>query len=321
MPNPTEFLVRHGYAVVFLTVFAEQLGLPVPAVPVLLAAGALAGLGRLSLVEALALATAASLIGDAVWFYLGRSRGASLLTFLCRISLEPDSCISTTRTAYLRYGPRSLLFAKFIPGLSTVAPPMAGMFRLRLWKFLALDSVGSLLWASFYMGLGWVFRTELEWIGAALQQLGIGLVVLALGGLCVYLGFKYIQRRRVYRALRVARIGPTELKQMLDSGETLTLIDLRNAIERLEGTIPGSIHLAGNDVDEHFARRASGRVVLYCSCPDEFSSAKAAIGIQRLGFDQVHPLEGGFEGWRDLGFPVEAVTDVSSSAVSPATPA
>ncbi|MCU1273505.1 MAG: Rhodanese domain protein [Bryobacterales bacterium] len=305
MPHPTEFLLRYGYVVLFLAVLTEQLGLPVPSAPFLLAAGALAGLGHLSLAEALALAVAASLIGDSIWFYLGKSRGASLLAFLCRISLEPDSCISSTRTAYLRYGPSSLLFAKFIPGLSTIAPPMAGMFKLKLWKFMVLDSIGTLVWAGGFAAVGWLFRNQLEFLGASLQQFGVGLGFLAALGLAAYIGTLYIKRQRVYRALRVARITPIELKQRMDSGESLIIVDLRNAVERQEGTIPGSIQLTDGNLDSHLVAIADAGVVLYCSCPDEFSSAKAAVRLKRLGIERVHPLEGGFALWHDLGFPVE----------------
>ncbi|MCX6603668.1 MAG: DedA family protein, partial [Acidobacteria bacterium] len=155
MNNTLEFLVRHGYALLFAAVLAEQLGLPVPAVPLLLAAGALAGLGRLELAPVLGLALLACLIGDVVWFYLGRQKGTAILRTLCKISLEPDSCVRYTEASYKKYGLATLVVAKFVPGLSVVAPPMAGLFRMSIGRFLALDGLGSALWAGLYILLGW----------------------------------------------------------------------------------------------------------------------------------------------------------------------
>jgi membrane protein DedA with SNARE-associated domain/rhodanese-related sulfurtransferase len=305
MTHPMEFLLQHGYMVLFLVVLAEQFGLPVPATPFLLAAGALVGLHRFNLGKALSLAAIASLISDCIWFYMGKRRGSSILGFLCRISLEPDSCVAKTQSVYSRFGPKSLLFAKFVPGLTTIAPPMAGMFRLPLWKFMALDSGGALLWAGSYGAVGWMFRGQLEILAASLGRFGAGLGGILASGLAFYMGAKYLQRRRIYRALRIARIAPSELKARMDAGEHLTIVDLRSAIERQEGRIPGSFQLTDKDLDSQLASMAGTEIILYCSCPNEFTSARAAMRLKQQGITRVHPLEGGFPLWRDLGFPVE----------------
>jgi membrane protein DedA with SNARE-associated domain/rhodanese-related sulfurtransferase len=297
--NTLEFLVRHGYTLLFAAVLAEQLGLPVPAVPLLLAAGALAGLGRLELAPVLGLALLACLIGDVVWFYLGRQKGTAILRTLCKISLEPDSCVRYTEASYKKYGLATLVVAKFVPGLSVVAPPMAGLFRMSIGRFLALDGLGSALWAGLYILLGWLFDSQLEYVAEQLNQMGFGLGVLLVVGLTGYLGFKYAQRRKVFKALRMARIMPEELKRMMDAGEPLVVVDLRNALEREEGWIPGSVLLA--DIAQH----EGAEVVLYCSCPDEVSSVRAALRLKRDGVGRVRPLEGGFPDWRELGYPVE----------------
>ncbi len=305
MPSAMEFLVRHGYVVLFLAVLAEQIGLPVPSVPFLVAAGALAGLHALNLPEAVALAVAATLMSDTVWFCLGKSRGGSILQLLCRLSLEPDSCVSKTRSIYLRYGPRSILVAKFVPGLNTLAAPMAGLFKLALWKFLTLDSAAALLWAGSYTGLGWMFRGQLEMLEAFLERFGVWMGIAVAVGPALYVALTYWQRQRIYRALRVARIAPEELKERMNGGAPVTIVDLRNAIDRLEGSIPGSIHLTDDNLDSLLAPGSHAEIVLYCSCPDEFASARAALRLKRLGASRVRPLEGGFPLWRDLGFPVE----------------
>jgi membrane protein DedA with SNARE-associated domain/rhodanese-related sulfurtransferase len=314
MNETVEFLLKHGYIVLFAAVLAEQSGLPLPSAPFLLAAGALAGLGRLNIVEALVLAISASLLGDSLWFYLGRSRGSSILRFLCKIALEPDSCVRQTGAAYSRYGADSLLFAKFVPGLSTVAPPMAGMYKLSPWKFALRDSTGALLWAGSYLTVGWWFRTQLEVLAFYLDRLGSGLGITVVSLLLLYIAYKYIQRRRIYRSLRIARITPHELKQRMESGESLSIVDLRNAIERSEGRIPGSIEisprvLTEDQVDSIVAPLVGTEIILYCTCPNEVTSARVALQLKRHGIVHVRPLEGGFPLWRKLGFPVEAVAE------------
>ena len=305
MPSVMELLIKHGYMVLFVTVLAEQIGLPLPAAPFLVASGALAGIGKLNLVDIVALAAAASLVSDSLWFYLGKRRGDSIFQLLFRVSLEPDACISKTQSLYSHYGPRSLLVSKFLPGLNEIAPLTAGVFKLAPWKFAILDSTASLLWAGAYIGLGWMFRGQIEILGALLERVGVWTGIVVLAGLVVYVAMQYLQRQRIYRALRSARITPQELKKRVDAGETLTIVDLRDAAERREGSIPKSIELTDNIPDSLLALGAQTEVVLYCSCPSEFASARAALQLKRLGIALVRPLEGGFPLWRDLGFPVD----------------
>src|SRR2546427_713117 len=163
MMNETlQFLYRHGYSVVFVWVFAEQLGLPVPSVPLLLAAGALSGSGRMNLLAALVLAISAALLSDSIWFQLGRRKGVKILQFLCRISLEPDSCVRRTEGVFEKHGAKSLLIAKFVPGLNTAAPPLAGVFQMSRTRFLLFDALGAALWVGAFLGLGYVFANEIE---------------------------------------------------------------------------------------------------------------------------------------------------------------
>src|SRR5436309_2109889 len=176
MTDHAEFLLRYGYLLLFGSVFIEQMGAPIPAAPILLAAGALAGLGRFRLGLVLALSTAATLLADLIWYELGRRKGMRVLQLLCRISLEPDSCVRRTEDAFARHGARSLLVAKFLPGLSTVAPPLAGAFQMRLARFLSFDSAGAALWIATFVGLGYAFSAQHEQHVARSGRLGAGLL-------------------------------------------------------------------------------------------------------------------------------------------------
>jgi membrane protein DedA with SNARE-associated domain/rhodanese-related sulfurtransferase len=315
MNHAMEFLIKHGYVVIFVAVFIEQIGLPIPSGPVLLAAGALVGFQRLSLVPVLALAIAASLICDSLWFCLGRLRGNSVLTFVCRVSIEPDTCVSKTHSAYVRYGPESLILSKFLPWIGTLGPPMAGMFNLAIWKFLLLDAVGALVWAGAYIAGGWVFRRQLEDLAAALSRFGVWLGVALGAALVAYVGSKVVRRRRLYHALRTHRITPLDLKRRMDAGEPLIVVDLRADFERGDGCIPGALAVAYDDLDSLLPKIGKSEVVFYCSCPNEITAVRAALRLKRHGLTRIHALLGGFSGWRDLGFPV----DISQSRAAAAS--
>jgi membrane protein DedA with SNARE-associated domain len=268
MDLSVDFVIRHGYAVVFGWVFVEQIGLPIPAVPILLAAGALAGAGRLDLSTVLVLAVLASVVSDTVWYAIGRLRGGAVLGLLCRISLEPDSCVRRTEEAFGHQGARSLLLAKFVPGLSTAAPPLAGIIRMPVPRFLVFTTAGGLLWAGVFVGLGYVFSEHLERIAAEAARLGTWLVALLVAALGVYVGGKYVTRQRFLRRLRIARIEPDELKARLDAGEAITLVDLRHSVdfEAEPSIIPGALHLTTAELEARHGEIPRDReIVLYCT--------------------------------------------------------
>ena len=268
MQETLEFVLRHGYAILFLGVFAEQIGLPVPAVPVLLAMGALAGTDRIQILPALLLALSACMVADLFWYWLGSQRGASILKLLCRISLEPDSCVRNTENVFQRWGARVLLVAKFVPGLSTAAPPLAGMFQMKLWRFLVFDGGGALLWIVAYSGAGYVFRTELEDLARLAAGMGAWLIAVLGSLLALYIAFKYVQRRRFFRELRIARVTPEELLRMLNENENVAIVDLRNRLE-LAGSaakIPGALHFELSELEARAGEIPRDRdVILYCT--------------------------------------------------------
>lgn len=265
MHETVQFLLRHGYSVVFLTVLAEQFGLPFPAAPVLLAAGALAANGNIALLSALLFAVAASLIGDVFWFGLGRLRGRSILSFLCRVALEPDSCVRRTEHTFSEHRIRALLFAKFVPGVSTVTPPLAALMGMSLWRFLIYDGAGAALWAGAYLALGFIFSTQLERLALYAFRTSASLVAMVAGGIVIYLAIKYRQRRKFYSELRMARIAPEELNGMLAAGEPVIIVDLREPVFWEDGHIPGALLTRHTDLDRLPELAGDRELVLYCS--------------------------------------------------------
>ena len=265
LEQAADFLIRHGYAVLFGWVLLEQMGLPIPAAPLLIAAGALARAGKMNLTFALALALIAVILADLFWYSLGRYRGGRILKLLCRISLEPDSCVRRTENLFVRHGVHSLLVAKFVPGLNTAAPSLAGIFRMPVRRFMIFDSLGALLWVVSVTSLGLIFSDQLEQI--ALRWSGWLVAVLA-GSLAAYVLGKFIQRRRFIRRLRIARITPKELMDKLRAGETISIVDLRQPmdIEAFPQMIPGALRIAMEEIEERHAEIPRDRdVVLYCS--------------------------------------------------------
>lgn len=263
-----DFLLRHGYVVLLGWVFAEQIGLPVPTVPLLLASGALAGAGRLSFFASLFFCVTAALAADTIWFQLGRLKGIKILQLLCRISLEPDSCVRRTEGIFSKQGARSLLFAKFVPGLGTVAPPLAGIFHMRRRRFLLFDSLGSLLWAGGYLSLGYVFSGEIERIAGRASALGGNLLILLIASFAAYIAYKFIARQRFLRELRIARVTVDELKKKIDAGEELVIVDLRHSMdfESDPETIPGAFRMDAKDLEEKSDPLPRDReVILYCT--------------------------------------------------------
>jgi membrane protein DedA with SNARE-associated domain len=268
MENPLQFLIHHGYVVLFVWVVLEQAGLPIPSVPVLLAAGALAGAGQMHLALILGIGVVASLVSDIGWYAAGRRRGARILRLLCRISLEPDSCVRQTQELFARRGAVSLLAAKFIPGLSTVAPPLAGISRMRLGRFIVFDSLGALLWVGVFVVLGLLFSEQLEGLAALLATMGAWLVAVLAGGLGAYLTWKFLARSLFLRRVRQARITPVELKRKLATGEAVTIVDLRHPLE-VEADplgIPGAVRVSTQDLDAGRLPIPQDReIILYCS--------------------------------------------------------
>jgi len=318
MNDLDEFLIRHGPAVLFAMVFVEQTGLPLPSAPWLLAGGALIGIGKMNWLAALAAAATGSLLADMIWFYIGRYYGNRVLNLLCRISLEPDTCVRRTQAIFARNGLRGIVIAKFIPGLSTLAPPMAGSAGMRATRFFIYDGLGSLIYCGCFIVIGALFSHQLEQVLKALGSLGLGALGVVAGLFALYIGYKYFQRQRLLRELRMARITVDELHQRQTAGENPIILDLRSraALEEEPLVIRGARYVIMEDVKSWQSEIPPDReVVLYCSCPNEVSSARVALQLRRNGIVRVRPLQGGFDAWRERNYPLEPHGQVSAAGL------
>ena len=308
MNQVLEFLLRHGYSLLFAWVLAEQAGLPLPSAPVLLAAGALAGRGRMYLPVAVAMPLLAAMICDTLWYILGRRRGAGILRLICRISLEPDSCVRRTQLSFERRGAWALVIGKFVPGLSAMTAPLAGISRMPWRRFALFDALGSLLWSCAYIATGLLFSSKLERALASLRFLGGGLMALLLAALGGYIVWKWQNRRRFLRKLRIARITPEELKRRMDAREDVIVVDLRHSLEydAEPQTIYGAVHMDPADLEEAIEVIPRDReIVLFCSCPNEATAAQMALRLRSRGITRIRPLAEGLDGWRKRGFPMQ----------------
>jgi membrane protein DedA with SNARE-associated domain len=266
MTHVLAFVERHGYPLLFAWVLAEQSALPLPSAPLLVAAGALIRDGRMDPGLSIAVCLIAALIADGIWFQIGRHGGRRVLRFLCKVSLEPDSCVRQTENAFLKYGLKALLVSKFIPGLNTVAAPLAGHSTVPYRRFALYDAAGTLLWCGSYFALGFLFRSQLEAAVAWAARLGTNLL-LVLAVLCaLWIGWKYAQRRRFLKRLEMARITPAELRALLDAGEDLFIVDLRSGVADAMELIPGAVRISPDDLFAQAGQIPRDReIILFCS--------------------------------------------------------
>lgn len=315
MLTATSFFIRHAYWIVFLWVLVEQLGFPVPSTPILLTAGTLTSTGHLDLSLVLVAALGGSLLSDSLWYWLGKRYGGLMVRLLCRLSFESTVCVRKTEEYFAKRGPASLLIAKFIPGLGTVAAPIAGQTDMPFRLFLLYDAAGILLWTLTVTLAGKFFGdvlrqhpNALEWVGHS----ALVLVVLLFAGLLLW---RVMQQRMFLREMRMARIFPDELKAQMDRGDEVFIVDLRHPLDYLPDprTLPGALLLSPEKLKQELTLIPKNReVVLFCTCPSEAISAKAALELRKAGVTQVRPLYGGYDEWKKRGYPlVDIVHDVA----------
>ena len=268
MQEMTSLLAQYGLVLVFLNVFLLQVGVPVPAVPTLMAAGALAVGGGFSLPAIIMVAVAASLAGDLVWYVAGRVYGFRVLRFLCRISISPDSCVRDTESRFRRWGAASLIAAKFIPGFATIAPPLAGALRIAFLPFLAYSTVSAALWAGLAVGAGVLFHRQVDWLLGELKQMGVYALAVIGAALALFIAFKWWERRRFFAALRMARISVEDLYRLIEGGHEPVVVDVRSAQERRADPrrIRGAIAADLDNLDAELAALPPDRdIILYCT--------------------------------------------------------
>jgi membrane protein DedA with SNARE-associated domain len=268
LADSVSLLERYSLIILPALVVAEQIGLPLPAVPALLVVGALAAKGGVNLALVIGVIAVVALAVDLVWHELGRRRGAGVLSGLCRLALEPDLCVRRTENVFLRHGVRTLLVAKFVPGLTTVMPPLAGVFGVSRLRFVVYDLAGVILWAGLWAGIGYVFSDAIDEVVRRVSALGRTAGLVVAGILIGYVLLKYLRRRLFLRRLRIARISAEALKQKLEAGEDVLILDLRTTLD-VAGTpyaIPGSRWITAESLDEGLADIPRDReLVLYCS--------------------------------------------------------
>ncbi len=301
-------IAHYGLLLIFCNVLIEQLGVPVPAVPTLIVAGALAASDKMPLAGVVLVGVLACLLGDLLWYCAGRRFGSGVMRTICRISLSPDSCVKQSELRFQRWRGGVLLIAKFVPGLSTVAPPLVGAMGLRVPAFLLLDGLGSLIWVGVAVGLGYAFAAQVDQLLTILASAGTFAFELLLCLLVLYIVVKWWQRRRLLVALRMARITVDELNQSIAQGKQPVVVDVRSEAARLLDTriIPGALLADMNSLDRAVGHLpADSELVIYCSCPNEVSAAKAAKLLMAVGFRHVRPLAGGLDAWHEAGYQID----------------
>ena len=312
----TEFirnLPEHGALLVFLVVLLEQAGLPLPSFTVLVAAGALIAAGQLSILSVTLAALAAAMIANTLWYAAGLRYGQGVLRLLCRISLSPDTCVRMTQSIFLRWGLASMVFSKFVPGISLVAPPIAGAVRMPLGRFLLSAAAGTLLWTAAHLVLGFLFRDQ---IGALFdygrQHLQV-VLHLAVALLLLYIAYRGVQRWMAQRAAGVPRIGSEELRRLLELEPRPLLLDLRSDLLRQDGAgIPGALVVELAQLEREPPALPFDRdIVTYCACPNDISAVRAAMALRRRGYLRAVALRGGIDAW-NADAPVVAVTVVAA---------
>jgi membrane protein DedA with SNARE-associated domain/rhodanese-related sulfurtransferase len=310
-----QLLVKHGYAILFASVFARQMWLPVPAILFLVAAGALAGDGQMSLAADVGLAVVACLLAEMVWYEAGRRWGDQILHFIYGLALDPDSAARRSKEDFVRHGLRTLMLAKFVVGLEAATPPLAGLSGTSRLRFIAFDAVGAAMWSGVYAGLGYVLGKDLDRAAVYSVELGALWMTVMFALLAVYIGRKLVRWHHFAREFRMARITPEELKAKLDAGRKITIVDLHGSQNSMRGhqSIPGAVCMDPHRLRHHdnFIRRTpiplDREIVLYCSAPHELTSARVALQLRRWGFERVRPLAGGLRAWHERGFPLTSV--------------
>lgn len=306
-PSDLQFLARHGTLWMFFMTLGERLGLPLFVTPLLVAAGALAAMGKAHLGLLLLVTTIACLAGDTVWYELGRWKGSSLFGLLCRISFQPDSCVRRSELALSKHTGRSLLWAKWVPGVGRLAQPLAGAARVPRLRFQLYNAAGSIAWLAALLAAGYLSMRTIDWLGVVVitAEWAVSAAIVVSVGLAAH---SYWQRRQFLKTLRMARISPEELYRQVRAGEEPVIVDLRHPLDFLVAprTLPNALRMNPDEITKRWAELPADRdIVVYCTCPNEQTAVKVAKQLKELGVQHVRPLAGGLEGWERLGFPVD----------------
>lgn len=296
-----ELLIQHDFLLIFLVTLAARIGAPLPAAPLLVVAGGLAAAGRLSGVSLVVSAVLANVLGDALWFVAGRIHGHRVLRLLCRVSLSPDVCVRQSESLIARWGGSSLLAAKFLPGISVVAAPMAGALGMGWRRFIAYDAVAGLVWTLCFLGLGLVFSDQIQDVLDVLANAGKWAVVTLGILLAVVVAWRWWRRRSMARQQgEIERISVEDAAALLDQDMTPVFIDVRSDTGRAADprSLPQALHIPLARLASKAEELPKDRLlVLYCNCPNEISAVTGARQLQDRGHARVLALEGGLDAW------------------------
>ncbi len=319
MSEMVQFLARHGYWLLVAAVLGRQACLPIPANLILVACGALARSGGLNLPGAMALAVMTFLLADLAWYETGRRLGIRTLHLLCGLSQNPEACVDKASGDFARRGVRTLLVSKFVVGLDAVAAPLAGAGGTHLITFIFFDALGAAIWCITYAGLGYIFSNQLESVAAHIARMGAIVGLAAAAGCGYYIVHRIVRWLRFVRQFKLARITPEELRDKLNAGEDILIVDLQG---RRHNTgkpmaIPGAVRINPRRLEKYRDIKipSAQEVVLYCACPGEFTSARVALALRQKGVDNVRPLAGGLQAWCACGFPVTSDVRIPISPV------
>ena len=285
-----------GLALVFVVVLVDLGGLPLPATPLLVIAGAVSVEGSLRAELVLLAAFAAALMADHMWFFVGRRHGRKLLETVCRISLSPDICVNRTDELLGRYGPSLLLFAKFMPGVSAVSIPTMAAMGVKYGRFIRYDAAGCLIWCGTYIGAGLIFSREIDRVLDTMSWLGSRIIVVIAALLALYIGAKLWHRRRLMRLHGLVRIAPREVAAFIEEGSDFVILDARSQVARSSDprVLPKSMTLEDPTAIEALPLELREKIVVtFCTCPNEASAAFVADLLIKAGYSRVRVLTGG----------------------------
>ncbi|MGB8478203.1 MAG: VTT domain-containing protein [Acidobacteriaceae bacterium] len=317
-----QFFLEYSYWILFVWVLAEQLGVPLPSTPIILTAGAFTATHHMGIGTIMLAVMSGCALADSIWFRLGGRFGSPVTRWICKFSLKTASCVRKTEDILTRHGPVALLFAKFIPGLNTMAAPLAGQSKMKYRVFLMYDMAGAFLWAASLVLIGRFFGDVIRRNEAILHWLNRSAIVLVILVVIGILFGRLIRQQQFLRKIRTLRIEPAELKAMMDRGDNLYIIDLRHPLDILPDprVLPGAVQLRPNELIARNSEIPRDRdIVLYCTCPSEATSAKVALTMRRFGIERIRPLRGGFDGWKEQGYPLVEI--IVAGAELPSVPA
>ncbi len=303
MNDLVALVAAHGALLVFAATLAARIGAPVPAAPFLVAAASLQGV---SLAAVLAAAVFASVLGDGAWFLAGRRYGYRMLRLLCKVSISPDSCVTQSESFFGRWGGLSLLAAKFLPGVSVVAPPMAGALGMSTRAFVGYEMLASAVWAGCFLVLGFVFRGQIQAVLDSLSTMGGGALVALAIVVIAYLALRYWRRRHFLRDTGLLRIGVDELRALVDADAAPVILDVRSELGRSSDPrcIPGALPMDLDALRRTIHMLPADRlIVAYCNCPNDASAVAAARLLADAGRPAARPLAGGLDAWIAAGHP------------------